>query len=338
MASSRSMTAATVPASLKTGTMIEMRGGRGTWVNRGLSPSRYGPDRRLPSPCAIGVAKLNVSKPCASGIHVARRPPTCRRQKGRGRARPAACRAPRRRRSGNPRAHASLTSVHVHSTVLRDRDVVDRVPFRSCSHRRRRRRAWRRETRSRRCRPPRPCGAASSTIVHVSSAVGRSQYATRPSCRSRQAPGRRSRRWCRWRRTPLRRAAPAADARPALFPTLVRRCGRQDHEPAVDRVAERDRRARVPERHRVEEHLRVGVCELQLPTRAAIGRLVDARRLAGSDAERIGDALARSRRCRGSRASRRRERAPLPCRAAVDRSQHRSVGAARPRTRGRRRR
>ena len=63
---------------------------------------------------------------------------------------------------------------------------------------------------------------------------------------------------------------------------------RQDDELAVDRVADGHAALRVPERHRVEEGLRVAIDELLGPGAAGVRRLVDPRELARADAEHVG--------------------------------------------------
>ena len=67
--------------------------------------------------------------------------------------------------------------------------------------------------------------------------------------------------------------------------------GQQNHELSVDRIAERDPAAGVPERHRVEERARILVLELQSPRLAAVDGFVDPRRGAVADAEDVRDAL-----------------------------------------------
>ena len=147
-----------------------------------------------------------------------------------------------------------------------------------------RRSGWRRAA----CRRSATCGRDRSIAA-------RAQWPPRP-CRSRRdrAPQRdvgaargkgafvRQR-----RRQPIGR-----HARPRLAAVLGRD---QDHELAVDRIADGEPAVGVPERHRVEERLRVVVRELQRPGLAGVRRLVDARRgplpMLSRYAMRIGDGV-----------------------------------------------
>src|SRR5262245_29517942 len=72
-----------------------------------------------------------------------------------------------------------------------------------------------------------------------------------------------------------------------LLPVRSAVRGLDDDETTVDRIAHRHAVTGVPERHRVEESLRITVGELQAPIFAAVCGLVNSRTVAFADAEQI---------------------------------------------------
>ncbi len=106
--------------------------------------------------------------------------------------------------------------------------------------------------------------------------------------------------------------------------------GPDDHQAAVDAVAEREAVARVAEGHRVVERLLVGIPELQRPGPSGVGGLVDPGGIAVADAEHVGGALVHRVDVAEIELVGVGNRRTDPGRAAVFGANHRAAGAARP--------